>query len=175
MLEDINKLQNTEDKSLARAASYIDKNQNQQAIEILEDLTKSSLQTASKYLILAGVYQREGLYQLAEEKCKKALDLAEDTQDFETQVVAKAGLAQIQMSLPGKQDEAKNYLQTARKEFETVDNEVKERLNCLEDVVNGEQQLLFAVLGDCSGCNGQINRRWAGFGINRRCISCFGG
>lgn len=171
MLENMNQdLQAIEDESLAMAAYYIDRGQNQEAIQLLENLAKSSLQTASKYLMLAGIYQHEGSYELAEEKCQIALKLAEANRDFEAKILAKAGLGQIK-NLLGEQDVAQSYFKEASNDFKVLENEVEEKASRLRSAISGNQQLIFSVLRDCSGCNGQSNHRWAG----SRCVRCMGG
>ncbi len=84
------------------------------AIEILEQRIAAASQTSEIYVTLGNLYRFVGLYSLAEERYRKALELIKPGIELEEQIIAQAGLAII-CTLLGNETEA-NRLKQDREE-----------------------------------------------------------
>lgn len=138
-------------KALGLAALYAENGLNAKAIEILEELIASGIQSAEIFFALGEVYENAGLNQQATENYNKALDLAS-----QVTLAAKAGLAKIEDVLENV-DAASNLRQEATVGLEAL-AEVEQRDEEGQRVsafVRGEQQFLFlAARGGCGECPG---------------------
>lgn len=172
-VEKINQLQLEEDiKALALTILYKEQSRNDLAIEALEKLVNSGSQSGSTYLILGSLCEHECLNERAEKYYEEALKLAISAEIPEEQIAAKVGIGKIK-SLKGL-EEGNQWLKEAKVNFDdweqlTSGSEDGERLRSL---IVGEQQILFALLGQCGDCGPGL--QWTGIGINRRCIPCGG-
>lgn len=137
--------------ALGLAALYAENGLSAKAIEILESLIASGIQSAEILFALAEVYENAGLNQQARENYNKAIELTS-----QVAIAAKAGLAKIEDTLENA-DTASRLRQEATNGLQAL-AEGEQRIEGGQSVgalVRGEQQFLFlAARRDCGSCPG---------------------
>lgn len=125
-VEEIKQELNGEVAELAVIHLYMTADLNAEAIEMLEALAQKGSQTTAIYRMLGDLYWEVKLYHLAEKPYKKAVKLAEVTQDIEVKAVAQARLAKLYIA-QGLLSEAINWGTAAKLDYETLGDAQKVR------------------------------------------------
>jgi len=156
-----------EEKALGLAALYTKYGLNAKAIETLEILVATGIQSAEIYFALGEIYGDSDSNSQAKELFQKALELALANQSPQVVVAAKARLAKIE-AVNRNLSAANRWRQEAQAGFEALKDvekrsEMGERLRRL---ISGEQQFMLLNSGECGVCAGP------GQYFFRKCIPC---
>ena len=118
--------------TFALAQMYASHSLYAEAIEMLEVLARQDNQTASVYRVLGELYQKVGLFPLAESRHTRALEVANSVGDVENIAAAQSGLGEAYMAL-GNKNEAIRWFTEAHAGYESLGdlpraNQIAERL-----------------------------------------------
>jgi tetratricopeptide (TPR) repeat protein len=154
---------------LGEAARYADRGKNDEAIEIIEKLVASGIQTPEILFALGEVYEAANLNPKAKENYNKAIKISS-----QVVVAAQAGLARIEDAL-GDGVAANSLRQESIKKFAALaDTERSRELGLKVDgLAQGKDKFLFLsaknICGNCTCDDGRPGRNFFG-----TCLPCNG-
>ena len=112
--------------AIALADIYNEYGLAEQAIAVLEKVSKSGQSVAIAERMLGNFYLQVGLRDVAELHYRRALELAQSEQNLEVLAEAQIGLAKV-FVVNGKKQDARKYLQLALANYVSLENSAKKK------------------------------------------------